>query len=267
MKKQGMGEIERLLFAYLQMRGQTTLRVGELAWPLRLSPPRERNLLSRLTKARWIARVQRGVYLVPARLPLGGTWSPDEAQALNALMEERRGRYQVCGPPAFNLYGFHDQIPTRVYAYNNRISGDRTIGAVALTLIKVADRRLGATERVKKAPGHIALYSSRARTLVDAVYDWSRFNTLPRAFDWIRGELNAGRVDADDLARLTLRYGDIGTVRRIGALLDLLGVEARIQARLDRALKPSAGLIPWIPARPKRGRVDRRWGIVWNGDE
>jgi len=267
MKKQGMGEIERRLFAYLQMRRQTTVRAGELVGPLRLSPSQERNLLSRLAKARWIARVQRGVYLVPGRLPLGGTWSPDEAQALNALMEERRGRFQVCGPPAFNLYGFDDQIPTRVVAYNNRISGDRTIGAVALTLIKVADRRLGDTERVKKAPGQMAVYSSRARTLVDAVYDWSRFNTLPRAFDWIRGELTAGRVDSGDLARLTLRYGDIGTIRRIGALLDRLGVESDIQARVERALKLTGSLIPWIPTRPKRGRVDRRWGIVWNDDE
>jgi predicted transcriptional regulator of viral defense system len=267
MKKRRMGEIERRLFAYLQLRGQTTVRVGELAGPLRLSAAQERNLLSRLAKAGWIARVQRGLYLVPSKLPLGGIWTPDAAQALNALMAERRSRYQICGPPAFNLYGFDDQIPNRVYAYNTRIFGDRTIGAVALTLIKVADRRLGATERVKGAGGGVAFYSSRARTLVDAVYDWSRFATLPRAFDWIRGELKARRVDADDLARLTLRYGDIGTIRRIGALLDRLGVTAPIQARLERALKPSTSLIPWIPTRPKRGRVDRRWGIVWNDHE
>ena len=264
MSKRRMGELERRLFAWLQMRGTTVVRAGELAGPLRLSAAQERNLLSRLARAGWIARVQRGLYLAPSRLPLGGLWSPDEAQALGALMAERGGRYQITGLSAFNRYGFVEQMPNRVTAYNNRLSGERTIGALSLIFIKVADRRLGATERVRSAGGEVAVYSSRARALVDAVYDWARFATLPQAYDWIRGELRGGRVDAAELARLAVRYGGVGTVRRIGALLERLRQPAAILAPLERALRPSAGLIPWIPTRPKRGRTDRRWGIVWN---
>ena len=33
-----------------------------------------------------------------------------------------------CGPNAFNRYGWDDQVPNRVYAYNNRVSGERRIG-------------------------------------------------------------------------------------------------------------------------------------------
>jgi predicted transcriptional regulator of viral defense system len=264
MTKRRMGELERRLFAYLQLRGMTKVRAGELRGPLRLSAEQERNLLSRLAKAGWLARVQRGVYLAPAKLPLGGIWTPDMAQALNALMAERRGRYQICGLSAFNRYGFDEQIPNRVIAYNNRISGERTIGAISLILIQVADRRLGATERVKMTSGAIAVYSSRTRSLVDAVYDWARFGTLPRAYDWIRTELRAGRVEASELVRLTQRFGDVGTIRRIGALLDRLGVGRKTLRDLDDALKPTTGLIPWIPARPKRGQADPRWGVVWN---
>ncbi|MBI4915906.1 MAG: hypothetical protein HY825_08660 [Acidobacteria bacterium] len=267
MKKRRMGELERRLFAYLQLRGKTTMRTGELTGPLRLSPLQERNLLSRLARAGWIARVQRGLYLAPDKLPLGGLWSPDEAQALNALMAERGGRYQVCGLSAFNRYGFTEQIPNRPIAYNNRISGERTVGAISLILVKVADRRLGATERVRMSSGEVALYSSRARSLVDAVYDWARFDTLPQAFDWIRAELRAGRVDPEELARVTLRYGDVGTIRRIGALLDRLNVGQHLLLEVERALKASTSVIPWIPGRLKRGRVDRRWGIVWNDRE
>ena len=158
-------------------------------------------------------------------------------------------------------------MPNRLYAYNNRVSGDRTIGAVELTLIKVADRRLGATERVKLADGEVVLSSTRARTLVDAVYDWSRFDTLPRAFGWIRAELRAGRVEAEELVRLTLRFADVGAMRRIGAVLARLGVEERLLVQLERALRPSTSLISWIPTRPKRGSADRRWGIVWNDSD
>jgi predicted transcriptional regulator of viral defense system len=256
--------MESQLMAYAQMRQLRTVRAGDLTRPLRITPRQEAKLLARLAKAGLIARVWRGLYLVPQRLPLGGKWSPDEALALTTLMEARKGRYQICGPNAFNRYGFDEQVPTRVYAYNNRVSGERTIGAVALMLIKVADKRLGDTEAVRTAEGLALVYSSRVRTLVDAVYDWSRFNSLPRAFAWIRAELASGRVGPEELARVTLRYGDVGTIRRMAALLDRDGAPAGSLRKLERALQPTTSLIAWIPTRPKRGAVDRRWGVVWN---
>lgn len=262
--KKGLGQLEARLFAYIQLRGLTTVRAGELGEPLHLTSIQERKLLSRLEKAGWIARVWRGLYLVPPRLPLGGKWSPDETLALNALMTEKQGRCQICGPNAFNRYGFDEQIPARVYAYNNRLSGERQIGTVALTLIKVADERLGDTEEVRMPDGKIAVYASRTRTLLDAVYDWSRFNSLPRGYGWIRGELVGKRVGAAELVKTTLRYGDTGTIRRIGALLEREKVDDALLRRLERALKPTTSLIPWIPTRPKRGTVNRRWGVVVN---
>jgi predicted transcriptional regulator of viral defense system len=262
--KRGLGRNETALFAYIQMRRLTLIRTGELVQPLRLSAAQERKLLSRLSNAGLIARVWRGLYLVPPRIPLGAKWSPGEAQALNALMEEKKGRYQICGPNAFNRYGYDEQIPTRVYAYNNRLSGERMIGSVSLLLIKVADARLGDTEAFESADGQTAVYSSRIRTLVDAIYDWSRFDSLPRGYNWIKADLAAGRIEPYDLVRVTLRYGDTGTTRRIGALLEREGVSGSLLKKVNRALKPTAGLIPWIPTRPKRGTVNRRWGILFN---
>jgi predicted transcriptional regulator of viral defense system len=264
--KQNLGSLETQLFAYAQMRRLRTLRRGELSRALQITPRQEAKLLSRLATAGLIARVWRGVYLVPPRLPLGGKWTPDEALALGALMEERKGRYQVCGPNAFRRYRFDNQVPNRVYAYNNRISGERTIGAVALSLIKVADGRLGETDEVRTSEGLPLVYSSRARTLLDAVYDWSRFDTLPRAYRWIRSELASGRVSASGLVRVTVRYGDVGTIRRMGALLEAEGAEPNLLRRLERALRPTRGLIPFVPRRPLRGKANRRWGVLLNAN-
>jgi len=262
--RRGLGQIETMFFAYVQMRGRSIVRAGELTDALRLSAVQERKLLSRLAKAGLIVRVWRGLYLVPLKLPLGGKWSPTEGLALNTLMEDQEGHYQICGPNAFSRYGFDEQVPTRVYAYNNRLSGDRAIGSLALTLIKIADVRLGGTEIVKTADGQKMVYSSRVRTLVDAVYDWARFNSLPRGYEWIRKELAEGRVEAVDFVKTTLRYGDTGTIRRIGALLEREGADETLLRKLNRALKPSTSLIPWIPTYPKLGTVDRRWGVIFN---
>ena len=262
--KTKLGRQETQMLAYLQMRKRCTVRTGELTGPLQLTCDQERELFRRMARGGLIARVRPGLYLAPAQLPLGGSWSPDETLALNTLMEDRRGRYQICGPNAFNRYGFDEQVPTRVYAYNNRISGERTIGAITLTLIKVADERLGDTEEVRTPEGLTAVYSSRVRTLVDGVYDWSRFNSLPRAYAWIRSELAANRVDARELVTVTLRYGDKGTLRRIGTLLEGQRVKEELLRKLERALKPSTSLIPWNPMKPKRGTINRRWGVALN---
>ena len=262
--KRTLGRQETQMLAYLQMRKQRIVRTGDLTGPLRLTRSQERELFRRMARGALIARVRRGLYLVPRQLPLGGSWSPDDFLALQTLIEDRQGRYQVCGPNAFNRYGFDNQVPTRIYAYNNRISGHRSVGATNLILIKVADTRLGDTEEVETSEGLTVYYSSRVRTLVDAVYDWSRFASLPRAFTWIQAELASKRIAARNLVDVTLRYGDIGTIRRIAALLDRQRIEPSLLRRLEKALDPSKGLVAWIPSRPKRGSIDRRWGIVWN---
>lgn len=262
--KRRLGQQEAALLAYVQLRKLTMLRSGDLISPLRLTPVQEWRLLGRMMRAGMIARVRPGLYLVPPQLPLGGAWSPDEILALNTLMADRQGRYQICGPNAFNRYGYDEQMPTRVYAYNNRVSGARQIGAVVMTLIKVADERLGSTEEVKTPEGQVAVYSSRVRTLVDAVYDWSLFSGLPRGYDWLRRDLAAKRVQAVELVRTTLRYGNQGTIRRIGVLLEQERTSEKLLRIMEKALKPSTSLIPWIPTAPKRGKTNRRWGVVIN---
>ena len=171
--------------------------------------------------------------------------------------------YQICGPNAFNRYGFDEQLPTHTYLYNGRYSGNRSIGSIDLTLIKVAPDRLGSTEEVRTTAGQRLVYSSRVRTLIDAVYDWSRFDSLPRGFEWIRRELATGRVGAEDLVGDTLRFSNHSTIRRIGFLLEQQGIAESLLRRMQKALNPSTSLIPWIPNAPSEARPPS-WGIVNN---
>ena len=261
-----LGSLDVQFLAYAHMRGWTTVRTGDLRAPMRISADQERKLLSRLARAGTIARVWRGLYLVPPRLPVGGKWSPSEGLALATLMAARGGRYQICGLNAFNRYGFDRQMPNRVSVYNDRLSGNRRVGSVRLTLIKVACTRLGAIEEAPALEGPPTIYASRARSLVDAVYDWARYGSLPEGYRWIRRELEAKRVTAAQLVDLTLRYGDKGTIRRMGALLEREGIPEALLRKLARALPATSGPIPWIPRRAKRGPILRRWGVVWNSE-
>jgi len=175
-----------------------------------------------------------------------------------------RGQYQICGPNAFSRYVWDEQVPHRVYAYNNKISGELRIGRVALSLIKVTDERLGATETFETPDGAQAVYSSRMRALVDAVYDWSRFDSLPRGYDWIRRELAKSDNAAKELVDVALEFGNVSTLRRLGKLLELEGVKESLLAKIEQAITPSPALIAWVPNYPKRGATDRRWGVICN---
>ncbi len=257
-----LGALEAQLLAYAQLRQLEKFRVGELRLPLHLNTRQELRLLSQMARKKLLVRVTRGLYLVPPRLPLGGIWSPSEIAAIDVLMESRGGRYQICGPNAFNRYGFDNQMPVWTYLYNNRFSGERRIGSVYLQLIKVGDKRLGQTTKTRTREGRVAVYSSRVRTLVDAVYDWSRFDGIPRAYEWIRSELAAGRVEAVELARTTVRYGNQGTIRRMGVLLEQEGASKKALRLLEGAMTASRSPIAWIPRKPKRGRTSARWGVI-----
>lgn len=262
-----LGKLETQFLAYIQSRNLKSIKTGELTEGLGLSPIQERELLSRLSRSGLIARVRRGLYLVPQKVPPGGRWSPSEALALTTLIEDRNGKYQICGPNTFYRYRWDDQVPNRVYAYNNRISGERKIGSVLLTLIKVTDDRLGGTETVKTPDGIDLVYSSKARSLIDAVYDWSRFNSLPRAYGWIRTELTDNDKLPVELIDMAICYGNQGTMRRLGYLLEKEGIQESLLRKLEKELKPSSSFIPIVPAFPKRGEINRRWGTVSNSDK
>jgi predicted transcriptional regulator of viral defense system len=267
MKSKGpeLGSLSSRFFSYVQLKKLDIVRTGEIAPILNISASQERDLFRRLSDSGWILRLKRGLYLVPPRIPAGGKYSPGTALILQKLMEEEKGRYQICGPPAFNFYGFDDQVPSVTYLYNNRISGKRLIGSLAFQFIKVADERLGAINAVRTREDIEMIYSSRARTLMDAVYDWHRFNSLPRGYEWIKEEVKNEPKFTSEFIDVTATYGNVATIRRIGYLLDTLGLNPKIMNRLRRQLSTSSSLIPWIPGRSAQGTINRKWGIIING--
>ncbi len=261
-----LGKYETQFFAYIQARSKNSVETDELVQALGWTPNLESKILSRLTRKGLVARVRRGLYLVPQRLPPGGKWSPGEFAVLASLLNDHQGKYQICGPNTFNRYGWTDQMPNRIFAYNNRFSGERETGAIRLTLIKVIDDRLGTTERVTTPEGIAVPYSSKARSLMDAIYDWSRFNSLPQGYDWITTELAKDDKIASELTAACLRFGNQGTLRRVGYLLEKLGVQEMLLRKLGKAIRPSTSIVPWIPTRSKRGAINKRWGVAVNDD-
>jgi predicted transcriptional regulator of viral defense system len=264
-EKTKLGKFEMQLLAYAQLKKKEFISSGEIAAALDINAEQEWKLLNRMATSGLIIRLKRGVYLVPSRMPAGGRWTVSGYYILSKLMEVIKGRYQISGPSAFNFYGFDDQVPNRIYVYNDRIFGEKEIGGTDFVFIKTDIKRLGSTKNLKTPDGIDAVIATKTRVLVDAVYDWSRYNTLPRAYGWIAEMLKKDPAIVEYLIGDTIKYGNKGTVKRIGYLFTQLGVSDDRLSKMKRQLGPAKSLIPWIPGQIAKGSVNKEWGLIING--
>ncbi|PIP05663.1 MAG: hypothetical protein CO012_11845 [Syntrophobacterales bacterium CG_4_8_14_3_um_filter_49_14] len=264
-EKTRLGKFEMQLLAYAQLRKKEFISSGEIASALDINAEQEWKLLNRMATSGVIIRLKRGIYLVPSRLPAGGRWTVSGYYILSKLMEVMKGQYQISGPNAFNFYGFDDQVPNRVYVYNNKIFGEKEIGGTDFVFIKTDAKRLGSTKSLKTPDDIDAVMASKTRTLVDAVYDWSRFNTLPRAYGWIAETLQKEPEITDNLIDDTLKYSNKGTTKRVGYLLAQLSISNDRLSELNRGISSSKSLIPWIPGLTAKGSINKEWGLIVNG--
>ncbi len=263
-KTGSLGRLASGFFAFVQMRRHELIKTGEVAPVLGLSRAQERDLFRRLTRDGWIIRLRRGLYLAPRVLPAGGRWNPSESVVLPAFMKAIKGQYQISGPTAFNRYGFDDQVSNAVFVYNNRLSGSRRIGSTRYIFIRVTDARLGAVEKIRTPDGEELYYSSLERLLVDALYDWSRFNGIPRGFAWIRQELKKGSVKATDLARVARLFGNQATLRRVGWVLEQAKSSSRALKIIKKGLSRSKFPVTMVPFKPRKGPIVKVWGVIDN---
>ena len=258
-----LGKFKMQFLAWIQLEKKTQVATGEVAEAFGLTAVQERKLLSRMSQQGLIVRLRRGLYMVPARVPPGGRWSPGDYRLVYALMEDAGASYQIGGAIAFHQYGFDDQVPNEITVYNDKISRRSIMGGLRFTFIKVPPKRLGGSDKMKLPDGGDVKMASLPRALMDAVYDWDRYNTLPRAYAWITSRKDE-RETIKELVRITLRHGNIGTMRRIGYILAKFKVSPRLLGKLKVRVSAGKSLVKLVPTRPARGDINREWGIIDN---
>src|SRR5690242_13896060 len=108
---QSLGKLGTHFFSLMQMRGQEILHLGEIQSALHISSKQEKVLLSQLAKKGLIVRLQRGIYLIPKRIPPGGHWQPSAYYLISQLMKVLNVHYYIGGTNAFHYYGLTEQVP------------------------------------------------------------------------------------------------------------------------------------------------------------
>ncbi len=259
-----LGPLETQFFAWAQMRRVLVVRTGDLVRALALTPQQEADLFKNMGQAGRVIQLQRGLYAVPPRLPPGGRWTPSPLLLVSTLMRELGAKYQITGLAAFHLHGLNKQVPIETCVYNTVLSGRREIAALPFLFIKVAQKSLGGVQNIEiKGTDQTAVFSSLPRAVYDGVYDYSRFGTLPKAFDWI-SERTRDKKFIQSLVDMAITYGNVGTRRRIGCWLEQLSVAPTQVRRLLRSVSKTAAFIRLVPGSEKGGHANSRWGVLVN---
>lgn len=255
-----LGPLESLLLAWSQARGVERTTTAELATAVRLTMPQARQLMKRVRRKGLAIALQRGLWLLPPKLPPGGRWSVPPDVVLRHLFEAKGGDYQETGLGALQYQGLTDQVANVTTVYNTLFTGHRTIGGLPFQFIEVAPERLGALDKKALPQRRVG---SLPRVIMDAVYDAARFGTLPAAYHWIRERKDEPRF-LDQLAACAIAHADAGTCRRIGAVMELLEAGVAARRKLQRTVEPVRTFIPLVPGRGTKGSTMRNWGIIVN---
>lgn len=268
MKSKGiyLTPLETKVLAWSRLSQQRIIRTGELTKILSINPEQEEKLLMKMYKSGLVVRLMRGLYLLPATIPTA-PWSPPAYFLLAILMKELNAEYQITGLAAFHFHRLSTQVPNIMMVYNTKFSGRKTIGRASFDFIKVDKNRIGAFENLEindftsKINVRIA---SLARTIVDAIYDYKRFATLPEAYDWIRDRINDEEF-LKELTAATLEFSNIATRRRLGYFLESLKANARLVSKIYKSLENTSAYIPLDPSQASRGKINKKWGVKING--
>jgi predicted transcriptional regulator of viral defense system len=261
------GSIEAKFLSWSQNRNIYVVKTGDLVTALRLTPVQEARLLSQLSKKRLIAKLIRGLYLVPKTLPPGGVFTPSGYLIVDTLVKALKARdYQISGLTVFNSYGLDTQVSNQLDIYNDKISGIKKIAGQNYRFIKVRADRLGFTQeyRVKEREGELEIkFSSLPRAIFDAIYDCEKFGTQTKAFDWLRARVNDKKF-MDEFMKILLRLGNIATKKRVGYVLDEAKCSKAFLTNLLKSIPEKRSNMPLDPTKKARGKINTKWGLILN---
>lgn len=236
--------------------------VHESALALGVSARTASARLSAWTRAGWLARVRRGVYLVvPLESESVGQTTAEDPWLLAAAL------FSPCyigGWSAAEHWSLTEQLfrSTFVATSTHIRTRSATYLGAAFTLARVQPERLQHLTAVWRGPTRV-LVSSRERTIIDAAIDPRWLGGLRHLADVFAEYASDRKADPAALLHELRRSGNGAAAKRVGYLAEQLWPSAHKLVDGALALR-SSGVVKLDPTIARRGRKSSRWGLWLN---
>jgi len=257
-----LSSLESKLILHLEWEKQPVVTIGQAMAILDCSYDHTRQVLHRLARRHWLARITPGTYeLIPAAR--GEHAFPDTNPLFigSTLVEP----YYFSFATAAFFYGLSTQAAATVYIATTVRKGQRLLtvrGKTYRLVVQPAHKFFGAVE--VDAYGSRVMMAEPEKTIVDSLDRPAYAGDIPEiaAMLW-RGR---SQLDWNRLAEYALRVKSQALVQRLGYLADLLSLPVGTPVR-DRLLSGVGKSTPYL-GRSGRwgtgGEYDATWRIVDN---
>lgn len=198
-------------------------------------------MIEKLQKKKRLVPIKRGVYMVIPLRAIDKKFSLDNYQLVDYLLKED---YYIGLYNAFNLHGFTEQIPTKLFVFNTRYSSDKKIFHYNFKFFKIRKDKLFGIIK-EKYP-----YSDKERTIIDVLEYPEYLGGLSEVLDRIK-QVNYNKVRLVDYA---INYNSIKIIKLVGLLTN--------SNKLLSLLKKKNALSYYTTIKKTRTKLlDKKWKI------
>lgn len=228
-------------------------RGSEMAW----------KKLRHLERKGWIARIERGKYLViPLEAGTNRSWSGEPYLIASALVQPAAIAYWT----AIRHWNWTEQIPRIIYVQTTtrKKLAARTVFGVHYQFVTVPKTKFyGHTKEWYK--GKPVFITDKEKTLVDCADDVERAGTIEELAKAVESAVN--EISWPKLDEYVTRSPNGAVAKRLGYLFETLVAElppkaVQVLAAWQRNL--TAGIVPLQPMKSKTGKISTRWRVRAN---
>lgn len=230
--------------------------------------PNLSRLLSRLTRKRWLQRLERGKYLIlPLSAGMDGLYTAHEFVLASRLVEP----YAIGYWSALHYHGFTEQIPQTVMVISPARRRDVSVielGFRCHFVTIAAERFFGlVTVLVDDQP---IVMTDPARTVLDCLDRPDLCGGIIEAAKGLYGYAQRSDAQPAQVTEYAARLGNQAILKRLGYLADQLDLAGRFpNAKWTDAMAVwrrhlSTGFVRLDPRLPAAGPYDRAWRLRLN---
>ncbi len=210
----------------------------------------------------WLARSGPGLYLpVPLDAARSGEWTEDPWLTVAKLFPDG----YIGGWTACEHWGLTDQVFRELFVFSpTRLSRDLEVGGTPVKVKLVRPGRLFGIRTAWRRSVRVRV-SDPTRTLVDLLDDPSVGGGIRHVADIVDSYLSGSHRDDDLLLEYSERLGNRTVFKRLGYLIETLGLTAPDLASACRT-RMSAGVTLLDPSQGTHGPIVSRWRLRINAD-
>ncbi|MCX5804246.1 MAG: hypothetical protein NTU69_12095 [Proteobacteria bacterium] len=256
-----LGPIETNMVARLTYEKKTIVTVKELDRLFNLSPEDRKQVVFRLKKKKIFTPIKRGAYAF-SPLEAGPEGTGVDELLIPPLFFPKKN-YYIGYSTMFNYFGLTEQLFQTVYVLNTSMRMERIICGISYRFIRIPKNRMYGLETTKVKDVDINI-SSKERTLIDLLYFNKPVGGIGSAVGIFSQVIKEQKCDIKKLVGYAARFPNITTRKRIGIILERLGIPDATLRPLVKSVKGTA--ISSLNGT-RKGKLIKKWKAIVNDSQ